>query len=228
MRFIEVNQIKVTLIKERFAMVRKFLTTSMLAGILVNSHANALPCSDIKAEAERLACYDERVECQSLADTEQRLQCFDGLLTQPRASDTSVTRIVVRAESKPQAAEIAPTTAASGSADTGTAKAAAIKPDAEVVAKSASDKSSEDFGLKEWQRKEGSTQRLEAVILDITTNSQNIDFLTLDNGQVWREIEDTRVRFKKGQPVTIEDGLFDSFNLQVPGVRRLIKVRRVR
>ena len=68
----------------------------------------------------------------------------------------------------------------------------------------------------------------EATIVDVTTNSLKLDYLWLDNGQIWRENENSRVRFKAGQKVTIEDGILGSFNLTVGNSKKVIKVKRVR
>lgn len=69
--------------------------------------------------------------------------------------------------------------------------------------------------------------RIESTIVGITTNAHNIDFLRLDNGHIWRENEDSRVRFSMGSKVTIEEGMFGSFNLKMEGAPRAVKVRRV-
>ena len=69
--------------------------------------------------------------------------------------------------------------------------------------------------------------RIESTIVDTTTNAHNIDFLRLANGHVWRENEDTRVRFSTGRKVTIEEGMFGSFNLTMEGESRTVKVNRV-
>lgn len=71
-------------------------------------------------------------------------------------------------------------------------------------------------------------ERIEATIVGITTNAHDIDFLTLDNGHVWRENEDSRVRFGTGSRVTIEEGMFGSFNLTMDGAPRSVKVKRVK
>lgn len=71
------------------------------------------------------------------------------------------------------------------------------------------------------------SNRIEATIVSITTNAHDIDFLALDNGHIWRENEDSRVRFSAGRKVTIEEGMFGSFNLTMEGAPRAVKVKRV-
>ena len=74
----------------------------------------------------------------------------------------------------------------------------------------------------------GSKGSFEATIVEVTTNSLKLDYLWLDNGQIWRENENSRVRFKPGQKVTIQDGILGSFNLTVGNSKKFIKVKRVR
>lgn len=79
------------------------------------------------------------------------------------------------------------------------------------------------------QRNAGSTRnnRIESTIVAITTNAHNIEFLKLENGHTWRENEDSRVRFRTGRKVTIEQGLFGAFNLTMQGAPRPVKVKRI-
>ena len=50
----------------------------------------------------------------------------------------------------------------------------------------------------------------------------------LDNGQVWREVEDGRLRFKKGQKVRIELGLLSTYKLHIVGRKLSVKVKRTK
>ena len=85
--------------------------------------------------------------------------------------------------------------------------------------------SPEDFAGRSVERPR--SERIETTIVGITTNAHNIDFLTLANGHTWRENEDSRVRFRTGSKVTIEEGMFGSFNLTMEGAPRPVKVKRV-
>ncbi len=69
---------------------------------------------------------------------------------------------------------------------------------------------------------------LEATIVEVSTNALKIDYFRLDNGSVWRETEDSRVRFAAGQRVTLQKGILGSTNLTVAGSDRAVKVKRVR
>jgi hypothetical protein len=69
---------------------------------------------------------------------------------------------------------------------------------------------------------------IEATIVEVITRAPKIDYIRLDNGHIWREIEDSRTRFKVGQKVKIEEGIFGSFNLTMKGTRKAVKVKRVK
>ena len=83
----------------------------------------------------------------------------------------------------------------------------------------------EDFGREEPV--DAPKEYVEATIVEIATGGE-IDYLRLDNGQVWREVEDSRMRFKEGRKVTITKGILSSYDLKMEGYNKIVKVRRVR
>jgi hypothetical protein len=54
------------------------------------------------------------------------------------------------------------------------------------------------------------------------------EYVRLDNGQVWREVTDSRMRFKEGRKVTITEGIMSSYDLRMEGYNKVVKVKRVR
>ena len=72
-----------------------------------------------------------------------------------------------------------------------------------------------------------SKEYIEATIVEIK-KSGLISYLRLDNGQVWREVEDSTLRFREGRKVTITEGILNSFDLQMEGQNKIVKVRRIR
>ena len=86
--------------------------------------------------------------------------------------------------------------------------------------------SADDFGKRE--RVEAPTQSITATITRVQ-EAGNVDYLYLDNGQVWRETGgDSGVRFKEGKTVTITEGVLDSYDLKMEGRNKKAKVKRVR
>jgi len=69
---------------------------------------------------------------------------------------------------------------------------------------------------------------IEATIVEVTTSALKIDYVSLDNGQVWRETENSRARFKVGQKIKIQEGILGSHNLTMEGKDTIVKVRRVK
>lgn len=83
----------------------------------------------------------------------------------------------------------------------------------------------DEFGRKEPF--DAPKEYIEASIVEIVT-SGNLDYLRLDNGQVWREVEDSHMRFKEGRKVTITEGILNSFDLKMEGYNKMVKVTRIR
>jgi len=171
--------------------------------VLLGAAANialAEPCTLMSDDGKRLACFDAARECAQIASARDRLACFDDVYAVGEAV----------ADPKRAAIDVEPHSAVTSS---NTSKAAGTK--------------AEEFGKRSWE--EGTpVDFIEATITEVRANASRVDYLRLDNGQVWREIEDNRFRFKEGMKVTIMEGIFGSFDMQVDEVRRNFKVRRIR
>ncbi|NNK32176.1 MAG: hypothetical protein HKP02_03575 [Xanthomonadales bacterium] len=162
--------------------------------------ALAEPCTLLNDDGKRLACFDAARECAKIDSARDRLACFDDVY--------AVGEAVVGP--KRAATDTEPHSAANSG---NTSKVAGTN--------------EEDFGKRSWG-KDAPVDFIEATITEVRANSYRVDYLRLDNSQVWREIEDNRFRFKEGMSVTIMEGILGSFDMQVDGVRRNFKVRRVR
>ena len=71
---------------------------------------------------------------------------------------------------------------------------------------------------------------IRAVIVDVReSQADRRFFVELDNGQVWRETQGSRIGMPKvGREVRIYSGRFGSFRMRVDGLSRTARVRRVR
>ena len=154
-------------------------------------------------------------DCSQIANDNERLACFDNA-----HRDSESTSLKSEALDVPVEATVA-TGVAVDPADQ--AQTSGHSKTEEASRKS---DSAEDFGKK--QGFDMPTEYIEATIVEVLTNSLDIDYLRLDNGQVWREYEDSRFRFKVGRRVKIEEGAFGSFDLTVEGSSRVMKVKRMR
>ena len=152
--------------------------------------------------------------CTEIEDDAERLACYD---TRNTASSPAPE------EQRTQPAIIeTPVPAAATTVPAATAETPAPAP-AQPVTIAA--EAPEEFG--KIPPLDAPREFIEGSIVEIAT-SANIDYIRLDNGQVWREVEDSRLRFKEGRTVTITEGVLGSYDLQMEGYKNIVKVKRVR
>lgn len=75
--------------------------------------------------------------------------------------------------------------------------------------------------------------RVEANLVGYFTGWTGKTVFTLDNGQVWRQVNNGMKNYNPRDPIyepkiTISKGLFGSYKLRVDGVVRIINVKRVK
>jgi hypothetical protein len=85
-------------------------------------------------------------------------------------------------------------------------------------------KQESDFGLAS---KDGE-EILRAKIVKIEKDSRSLMTFTLDNGQVWRQTEVSRLRIKVGETVEIEPGRFSGYFLSSVNNNRSTNVKRIK
>jgi hypothetical protein len=72
-------------------------------------------------------------------------------------------------------------------------------------------------------------ETINATLKDAYERSPGRWVFTLDNGQVWQQVVTQSLNgVKPGRKVTIEKGVFGSYNLRVDGIKALIKVTRAK
>ena len=185
--------------------------------LIAPSLAKAQSCIELAVDKDRLTCFDDTADCMSLESASARLGCFD----KAYSSSDSVSSPDEEVREVP--VEVVDRAAASQTKAKLNMQVKAKKEVSEHV--SVSTQAPDDFGKRKSPK--APIGYIEATIVDVMRNSRRIDYIHLDNGQIWRESEDNRVRFKIGQDVRIEKGALNSFNLRIKGVRKLIKVRRM-
>lgn len=151
--------------------------------------------------------------CTETASDDERLACFDAL-----QRCAAVVEDTVRLECFDRAfAEAAPAPFEPAAGKDALPETMAATPEEFAEKKS----------RKEKKREDDRKGELAGTIAAVQTNAVGIDFIRLENGQVWRETEDSRVNLAAGQDVVIKKGIFGSFSLRVDGDERIVKVRRV-
>jgi hypothetical protein len=178
---------------------------------LTLAHAALSPASAAPAASagEFLACAAEK-------DDARRLACFDA----------AAARAGTAADSPSGTATAAPTPAATA-ATVATATAATATP-----ALSQEERFGLRGDLKEEKAKKApelaELNELQAQVTQVATKPHGQLVLSLDNGQVWYEIQaNTAIRVKVGDKVTIKAGALGSYSLVAPNGRSS-KVTRVR
>jgi hypothetical protein len=159
---------------------------------------------------------DELQACRDLPSAVERLDCYDG----------AVDRSNQGGNQQPTAAAAAPATVGAAApvapaAVAGTAEAAAISHE-------------ELFGQnsKEVQRTVEAATGAEGIdSLDAqVTRLQQYDYdkvvISLDNGQVWQQIDSSSLRLRVGDDVVIERAALGSFMLKKSGSNRSMRVSR--
>jgi hypothetical protein len=195
-------------------------TLIALLTLMISSTAFAASCDSLPSDSEKLACYERSRNCAEMVDAQARLSCFDELFaTTPAPTPAPVV-------GKSTSAEVGTTPVVTHSDNEVTHEAAA----AAVTAVPSSVEKSREDDLKFPLKAPPSDQELEieAVVTRITDGGFRMDYITLDNEQVWKETTAHTVRLKVGQAVTITEGILGSTHLSAAGSNRKIRVKRVK
>jgi hypothetical protein len=195
----------------------------------------------VSAYSEVSGVAEEIVRCESMQDSLERLTCYDEVAR--RIEPAAAPGVPV-----PQSSEAylpVPPRSPIGTDEILTAEssgggAMAVDPDAESApVQSLQDHVSQQTteqvpspaafgGEKLGPEKENRPARIAAVISDVKRLSRGNHQLTLENGQVWRELEyDVKVRYEPGDEVIIKRALFGSYTLTSTATGQSNKVQRI-
>ncbi|MEO2269039.1 hypothetical protein V1358_17180 [Pseudoalteromonas sp. YIC-656] len=105
------------------------------------------------------------------------------------------------------------------------ATAAAVGTSAASVANQNA-KSKEEFGLEHKIKAEEEAKDLIAGVTKISEAPYGELIITLDNGQVWRQIGTESFNLSKNDEVVISRAMFNSFLLKKAGTNKTIRVKR--
>jgi hypothetical protein len=153
--------------------------------------------------------------CASLADASARLACYDTLagIAAPSAAT----------------AQAAPGPSSGGSAGSIPSSAAAAAPAAAASPSAAPNIA--DFGVRngplQAERDPVREKQMLAVVSAVSYRGRGELVVTLDNGQVWRQIQPSEYPLKPGDHVEIDVAALGSYRLWTPSTRRATKVTRI-
>ena len=209
-------------------MPRSFAYIVAISLLLIATDAKAASCDEIANDKSRLACYDSAASCQSERSDVMRLACFDRAFGQAQPTPQTQSSVVSPVKGPIPAAPAGTVISPGKTAEEKVVKRPQIVSAQPVISDGAEPTVNEsEFGLPDL-RSSVKAKFIEATIVRVQTNANRIDYIKLDNGQVWREVEDGRLRFKKGQKVRVELGLFSTYKLQIVGRKLSVKVKRTK
>ena len=167
------------------------------------------------AESER----DALEACRIIADDARRLACYDGILLPETAPQPSAIAETAAVPEPPAVPDPPPVAQAPASASE----------DGNVVQRGLG-RLRGLFGRDEPPvEKPPELQSIDAQVVEVVKLARGNHRLTLEDGQVWREIEvKPRARYRVGDNVEIARGALGSYNLSNERTGHRIKVRRVR
>jgi hypothetical protein len=163
--------------------------------------------------------------CTKSNDDIQRLACYDEVV------DKNVDNQPKQHKLKHQVPLQVATTDPLGNADQ---EAQKLMPEPALAASELPKKSpivqpqQTEFGQENIQRPEDLVQRIEASIIKVKKAHHGKLIITLDNGQVWRQTDSTRLKLRKDNVVIINRGALGSFFIGKKNANKRIRAKRVK
>ena len=99
---------------------------------------------------------------------------------------------------------------------------------AQVGQQPVSSKPENDFGLEHKRDLTKATSEIAVTINAIKKNLRDKYVITFSDGSVWQQSDQTYLKLKEGQAVSVERGLLGAFYLSVESLNKRMKVKRVK
>ncbi|WP_444907751.1 hypothetical protein ACJJIR_06705 [Microbulbifer sp. SSSA008] len=96
----------------------------------------------------------------------------------------------------------------------------------DMLTDSLKDRAKNEFGKKQKSVVTETPSFIEARIVSITKGAYHKSLIKLDNGQVWRQNDDSRIHWKTGSLVVVEKAMLGSFFMQAKDGGRKVRVKR--
>ena len=168
----------------------------------------------LPAAASADALRDELRVCRDLPDDDARLICYDAAVDRSRHSTYSTPAPAAESPSAAAPAEPAAAAAATG--------AAASLSQEDLFGKT----SNEVERTVEEATGDARIDSLSATVTKLREYTYDKVLITLDNGQVWRQVDASNLRLRVGDAVDIERASLGSFMLRKQGSKRSMRVSR--
>jgi hypothetical protein len=189
-------------------MINYRFTTIWLAGMCV--------LTTTQAAAAELP--QDLIACRQLASAVERLDCYDEFVDANKRSTNQAPAAAPARQPEP----VVPAASAAATAATAT------NPPAEISQEDLFGKNMDEI-QKSVQEATGTIEidRIVATITNIRSSAGGKAIITLDNGQVWTQIDSSKLRLSSYDKVTIRRASLGSFMLNKSGSKTPMRVKRI-
>ena len=185
------------------------------------------------AAAQARAPVDETLaaqlrHCATVSDPTARLTCYDALAGGPAAAASPAPAAPATASPAAASATIAAPPASPVPASPSPTPSAAAAPSAPKSPDvSAFGVRNGPLEAKQAKREPERDKKMLAVVSRVSTLPRGEVVVTLDNGQIWVQLEPSNFPVKAGDPIEIDVGALGSYVLWQPANRHATKVTRI-
>ena len=113
-----------------------------------------------------------------------------------------------------------------GSSDQSAPMEAAPTSAGAIAAEETALKNTESFGKDHWES-EREISSLDSVVAAVQKDAYGKLVVRLDNGQVWRQVKNEKIRVAVNDPIIVERGMLNSFFFVLPDSKRKVRFKRV-
>jgi len=149
---------------------------------------------------------DALAKCRNTENSLQRLVCYDRVakdVTSYSGAEDNISRSLPIRPAKPMAAAPRPMAAQS-------------------------EKPTVEFGREHIRDKDRLDDSLSGVVTNLSETARGELVISFDNGTVWQQSNEMSLKLKVGQMVIIERGMLGAFYAKIEGVKKRMKVKRVK
>ncbi|MDJ0749162.1 MAG: hypothetical protein QNJ11_06740 [Woeseiaceae bacterium] len=150
-----------------------------------------------------LAADTALIECRQIDDIEKRVACYDDIVDSRYRSDSSGHTDAAAAPAPAEDREVPDAQSLFGTGD------------------------AEARQIVETTLEIEQIEQIEATVSDVRESVGDKMIVTLDNGQIWRQLDSKTLHLKNGEVVIIRKASFGSFLLEKKSGSRSIRMKRI-
>ncbi|HUF72299.1 MAG TPA: hypothetical protein VMR74_05305 [Gammaproteobacteria bacterium] len=162
-------------------------------------------------------------ECVTIEDSLERFACYERMVEVARAGDAA------HAETEVEKADTAIGADANEAAPASTATPAGVAEPARPAPRQAVSDDSFGFPVEADRPERGSQPEIRSIVAAVEESRPNLLTVTLENGQIWRQMQSQRYNLRAGHHVRISGTRWgDSYHLSADELYGFIQVERVK